>query len=68
VAVKFPHEVRVPHDKDPEFGHQTLEWLSARKKRPDRDFEIDMHGGQLGYTSFFFKDQKFAVYVKLVWG
>lgn len=66
--MKFPYEVQVPISNDPEFGHQTLEWLASRKKRPDRDFEIDMHGGRLGYTSFWFKDNSLAILVKLTWG
>ena len=60
-------EVRVPDTKDPENGHQVLEWLSARKKLPDKHFDIDMHGGRKNYTSFFFKDRLLAIWVRLIW-
>lgn len=66
--MKYPYEVRIPASKDPDFGHQTIEWLAQRSRFPERDYEIDMHGGKIGYTSFWFKDAKLAVYTKLVRG
>lgn len=61
-------EVRVPHANDPEFGHLTLEWLASKGKKPDKHFDIDMHGGQKSYTSFFFKDRLLAMWTRLTWG
>ena len=60
-------EVRVPSTKDPENGHQTLEWLASKGKKPDKHFDIDMHGGRKNYTSFFFKDRLLAMWVRLIW-
>lgn len=61
-------EVRVPDAKDPRNGHDTLEWLASQGKQPDKHFDIDMHGGRLGYTSFWFKDRLLAIRTLLTWG
>lgn len=66
--MKYPHEVKIPNSRDPHCGHDTIEWLAQRHRFPERDYEVDMHGGQAGYTSFWFKDAKLAVYTKLVRG
>lgn len=61
-------EVKVPDAKDPENGHMVLEWLTAQGKKPDKHYDIDMHGGQKGYTSFWFKDRLLAIRTQLIWG
>lgn len=64
---KFMIEVRVTDEFDNENGHKVLEWLKERGLRPMKHFEIDMHGGQTGYTSFYFKSKRQARMVTLHW-
>jgi hypothetical protein len=63
----FPYLVQLSTTQT-DFGHKTIDWLKERKKRPDRDYDIDMHGGHEPYVSFWFKDRKLAIYTKTVWG
>jgi hypothetical protein len=46
--------------------YAALAWLNDRKLVNDKDWSIDMHGGRLGYTSFFFADHRLAVEFKIV--
>ena len=64
----FRFEVRVPDNKDPRNGHDTLEWLESQGKSPGLHFNVDMHSGNLGYTSFWFKDRLLAIRTLLIWG
>ena len=66
--MKFIYHIVVPDANDPENGHQVLEWLFEQDKKPDRDFDLDMHGGQVGFTSFYFKDRILAIRTRLMWG
>lgn len=71
----FPIEVQILESKNyrNDIGslirtYEVLDWLSEQKMVASRDFDIDMHGGQMGYTSFWFKDKKKALLVKMTWG
>lgn len=64
----FGFEVQVPDANDNRNGHDVIEWLTALGKEPDWHFDIDMHGGRLGYTSFWFKDRLLAIRTRLMWG
>lgn len=63
----FIYEVRINWENDP-GGGTMLAWLKEQKKKAERDWSIDMHGGRLDYISFWFHDAKFAVYAKLAMG
>jgi hypothetical protein len=63
----FPYMVRVPDERDPRNGHDTIEWLKERGKNPGKHYDFHMHGGQSGYTSFWFKSRTIARWVALVW-
>jgi hypothetical protein len=65
--LKYSFAVVVTDDHDPQNGHLTIEWLSDRGLRPDRDYDLDMHGGRLGYTSFWFKRRVDAMATALTW-
>ena len=62
----FKYCVKVPNSPEERYGHDTIEWILDRNLQPNRDFEIDMHGGQRDYVSFYFKDRKLAIHVTLV--
>ena len=66
--LKFPYIVKVVDTKANPFGHDTIEWLEEQNIRPDRDFDLDMHGGHRNYTTFWFKDRITAIRVALMFG
>ena len=63
----YPYEVQAPDSEDLRNGHDTLEWLTNKGIKPYHHFDIDMHHGQAGYTSFYFKSKKIAIWTALVW-
>lgn len=64
---QFIHEVRINWYTD-ECGSNAIEWLMDNNLRADRDWQIDMHGGQEDYTSFWFHDLNKALIFKLTVG
>ena len=66
-GLNYPYEVQVTDNKDPHNGHDTVYWLDKKGIEPYRHFDIDMHGGQAGYTSFYFKSKKLAIWTAIVW-
>lgn len=61
------NEVQVP-DTSSTLGptYKALGWLKEQKLRADKDWDINMHGGTLGYTSFFFADHRVAIQFKIL--
>lgn len=57
--------------------YAALAWLADRKWRPCDgdpleararwDWDVNMHGGGMGYTSFWFRQPSKAIEFKLVW-
>lgn len=64
---KYIHEVKISWTKDP-YGNDALAWLCANGMKPDKDWQIDMHGGSLNHTSFWFKNTTKALLFKLTLG
>jgi hypothetical protein len=61
------NEVRVVDDDLTLFRSDVaLEWLTDRNLEVYKDWDINMHGGKLGYTSFFFTDHRIAIEFKIV--
>lgn len=60
------YEVRITDDRKGANTYAALVWLADRGYRSAVDWDIDMHGGTIGYTSFFFGDEPLAVEFKLV--
>jgi len=67
VRKQFIYEVKISWAKDP-YGDNSIEWLIENKLKPERDWQIDMHGGKLDYLSFWFHDANKALIVKLTLG
>jgi hypothetical protein len=78
--IRHLHEVRlVEKPNSGVSGNQlwvtyaALDWLNQRGwiqgDAPGEpwDWDINMHGGEIGYTSFFFKDGSKAIEFKLRW-
>lgn len=68
---QFPHEVKIFHSRGTAYllpSYDLTEWLKAKGLRMDKDWKIDMHGGNLAYTSFYFKDADQALITKLTHG
>jgi hypothetical protein len=61
-------EVRIADDPALSNAYNALDWLTARGYRDSVDWDIDMHSGAIGYTSFFFRDESLATEFKLVFG
>lgn len=64
---QFIHEVKINWENDP-CAEKAVEWLLSNKLRADRDWQIDMHGGQQDHTSFWFHDLSKALIFKLTIG
>lgn len=63
----FFYEVKIDWKTDP-YADKALEWLRGKKWRAERDWNIDMHGGQADHTSFWFRDANKALIMKLTIG
>lgn len=63
----FFYEVKISWATDP-YADNALIWLRQKKWRAERDWDIDMHGGRLDHTSFWFRDANKALIMKLTLG
>ena len=64
----FVHEVKIPDNGSLLRTYEEIDWLKSEKLEPHIDWDIDMHGGEGGFTSFFFKDKDHAMLFKLTRG
>lgn len=62
------HEVRFPWKSSIGDADRILVWLREQGLAPERDWEIDMHGGKQAYVSFWFRDRSHALLAKLTLG
>lgn len=70
-ARKFPYEVKIFHTTGTaalQPSYDFTDWLEAKGLKMDKDWTIDMHGGQLEFTSFYFKSGTEATLAKLTHG
>lgn len=61
---RFHIEVRIPGDLEPTYD--AIEWLRSNGYEDWIDFDIDMHGGKTGYSSFYFWNKETAFEFALV--
>lgn len=59
-------EVRVKDDGTLINTYAALEWLLTRGYKDEVDWDVDMRGGVVGYSSFYFKDPNLTTEFKLV--
>ncbi len=64
----FIYEVKIDTGGDLNITHDMVETFMENDIRPNRDYEINMHGGWESYTSFYFKDADLAMRIKLTYG
>lgn len=59
----FEHEVKVfeKHNSTLENTYSALDWLRGEHYRDSVDYDIDMHGGLIEYTSFYFDNIQVAI-------
>lgn len=58
---RFQIEVRIPDvTKNLPLTHAALGWLRSKCYEDRLDFDIDLHGGKTGYSSFHFWDKETA--------
>jgi hypothetical protein len=59
-------EVRITDPKGLERTYEALDWLIARRYKDEVDWDVDMHSGLRGYSSFYFHSQELATEFALV--
>ena len=66
----FKHKVQIfePNGSGLEKTYECLRWLLKKRWYHYRTFEIDMHSGKVGYSTFYFKNEKRALEFKLTHG